>query len=88
MQGRKYKAKDKILEDFLFQGQEEKDKPLRKQRKVQIQPRCFLSQETRRIFQMGNKGRHSQDAPRGQGKNVEGFSFTPASLAHSQPLKL
>ena len=48
MQGRKYKAKDKILEDFLFQGQEEKDKPLRKQRKFQIQPRCFLSQETRR----------------------------------------
>lgn len=33
MQGRKYKAKDKILEDFLFQGQEVKDKPLRKQRK-------------------------------------------------------
>lgn len=37
---------------------------------------------------MGNKGQHSQDAPREQGKNVEGFSFTPASLSHSQPLKL
>lgn len=37
---------------------------------------------------MGNKGQHGQDAPKEQGKNVEGFSFTPASLAHSQPLKL
>ena len=46
--GQKYKSKDKILENFLFQGQEEKDKPLRKQKEVQIQPRSFISQETGR----------------------------------------
>ena len=48
----------------------------------------FTGDKKGRIFQMENKGQHSQDAPRGQGKNVEGFSFTPASLSHSQPLKL
>ena len=47
MQGRKYKPKDKILENFLFQGQDEKDMLLRKQKKAQIQP-SFISQETRK----------------------------------------
>lgn len=54
---------------------------MRKQKKAQIQPRSFISQETKgRTFQKRNKWQHSQDAVTGLGKNFEGFSFIPASL--------
>lgn len=78
-QGRKYKPKDKPLKNFLFKGRGEKDKSLRKRTECSNTTKkfSFMGDKKGDYFKRevkGSKARCSQ-----MGKNVGGFSFTPAS---------